>query len=59
MKDPLAVVEMQFILAGVTFPEPGEYRVELWADEHFIMDRRITAMKSVPPEQAGESVDEQ
>jgi len=45
MIDPLGVVEMHFVIGGITFPEPGEYRVQLFADNTFIMDRRIVAVK--------------
>jgi hypothetical protein len=41
--DPLTVLELDFGLQHVTFPEPGEYRVQLLADGQHVMERRLTA----------------
>lgn len=41
--DPRLVMEMAFYLGGITFPEPGEYRFQLFASNEFIMERRILA----------------
>jgi hypothetical protein len=40
---PLAIAEIPFTLRNVTFPKPGEYRAQLWADDNIIMERRIVA----------------
>jgi len=39
--DPRAVIEMDFMMAGVTFPAPGEYRFQFYASGALIMERRI------------------
>ena len=41
--DPRMVMEMVFYLGGITFPEPGEYRFQLFASNEFIMECRILA----------------
>ncbi len=38
-KDPLSVLEMNFDLRGMIFPEPGRYSVELFS-EHVILATR-------------------
>ena len=39
--DPRLVAELTFEMHGVTFPEPGEYRFQLFALDEFIMEQRI------------------
>jgi hypothetical protein len=39
--DPCAVTEMAFQRAGVIFPQPGEYRLKLFVNNEFIIERRI------------------
>lgn len=39
--DPRSVQEMICALAGMTFPEPGEYRLQLLANDEPILERRI------------------
>jgi len=39
--DPRAVVELDFMMTGVTFPTPGEYRFQFFACGERIMERRI------------------
>jgi len=41
--DPRMVVEVSYPIPLVTFPEPGEYRFKLFANDEFIMERRILA----------------
>jgi len=43
--DPRMVMEMDFMFGGLTFPEPGEYRVQVFADDHFIIERRLLVHK--------------
>jgi hypothetical protein len=38
------VVELTFRLGGVTFATPGEYRFQLYADDEFLIERRLIAM---------------
>ena len=39
--DPRMVAELDFIVGGVRFPEAGEYRVQVYADNQFIVERRL------------------
>lgn len=50
VEDPLAVIDFAMVLQGVEFPEPGEYRVQLWACGEYIISRRIMAIMPQPPE---------
>jgi hypothetical protein len=39
--DPRMMVELTFGPEGVTFPAPGEYRIQLFAGPEFVIERRI------------------
>jgi hypothetical protein len=39
--DPRMFAEMSFVLQGVVFPQPGEYRVQLYSGIEHLMERRI------------------
>ena len=39
--DPIVVVEPIFVLTNVVFPEPGEYRVQLYGAGQFLRERRL------------------
>jgi hypothetical protein len=39
--DPLAVVEMNLGFCGCEFPEAGEYRFQLWADQSLLCERKF------------------
>lgn len=52
--DPRMMVELTFALDGVTFPAPGEYRIQLFAGSEFVIERRIVLQHV-----EGESEDEQ
>lgn len=49
--DPRMVMQMNFLLGGVTFAAPGEYRFQLFASGEFLMERRILINQLIPPEQ--------
>ena len=49
--DPFAVVEFVLVLGGLVFPEPGEYRLQLFADGTPLIERRLQVVP-VPPPQA-------
>ena len=42
--DPLAVVELRLAIPVVTFPAPGEYRFQLFANNSFVMERRLVVL---------------
>ncbi len=39
--DPLLVAQFVFRANGLVIPEPGEYRLQLWAASHLLLERRI------------------
>lgn len=43
--NPNMVNEVAFGAVGVAFPEPGEYRVQLFANEEFIVERRLMVLQ--------------
>lgn len=40
-EDPRAVSELVLNLQNITFPRPGEYRVQLFAGDEFLLERRL------------------
>ena len=43
--DPLTVVDMNFVLNNVSFPEPGVYYIRFWGNEQPLMMRPFTLEK--------------
>lgn len=39
--DPRMVAELNFALANISFPEPGEYRLQLFGNDELLMERRL------------------
>jgi len=39
--DPRMVAELDFIVGGLEFPLPGEYRVQAYANDEFVIERRL------------------
>ena len=35
------VAELDFIVGGLSFPDAGEYRVQVYADNQFLVERRL------------------
>jgi len=44
-EDPRAVLELALHLQNVTFPEPGEYRLQLFSGSTPLMERRLVLLK--------------
>ncbi len=44
-KDPRSVVEMPFQTPPLQFPEPGEYRLQLFCGDEPLMERRIVLLQ--------------
>jgi hypothetical protein len=44
------VVELNFNLVGLTFPEPGMYSIEFYCDDAIILERRFTVSHIKPPQ---------
>lgn len=40
--DPRVVAELNFRLANVSFPAPGEYRFQVYGNDELLMERRLT-----------------
>ena len=43
--DPRMVAELDFMVGGLEFPEPGEYRVQAFANGEFIIERRLLLIR--------------
>jgi hypothetical protein len=56
--DPRAVVEMAFIASNIVLPEPGEYRLQLFAGSSPMIERRILAVQ-IGVEENGEQSEQQ
>ncbi len=41
LDDPQMVLEAVFQIPEVTFPSPGEYRLKLFANQEFLIERRL------------------
>jgi hypothetical protein len=51
--DPRAVLELDFHIPGLVFPEPGEYRFQLWAGDEMLITRRLAVTQiPLPPSPA-------
>ncbi len=49
--DPRAIVEIDLHVANVKIPGPGEYRIQLYANDEFILERRLWAVQLAEKEQ--------
>jgi len=45
--DPRMVLQIVSYLAGITFPEPGEYRFQVFASGEFLMERRLLVIQQL------------
>ena len=41
-------------LSRVVFPQPGEYRVQLYSDNQLLREARLELIQLTPPKQPGE-----
>ncbi|HTS19078.1 MAG TPA: hypothetical protein VMP11_16000 [Verrucomicrobiae bacterium] len=48
--DAHAVVELNFGLVGLTFPEPGVYAMEFYCDDTLVLERRFHVVHFKPPQ---------
>jgi len=48
--DPRAVAELNFSIANLKFPQPGEYRLQIFGNDELIAERRLY-VRQVPPKQ--------
>ena len=47
--DPTEEVELAFVLNDLIFPEPGDYRFQLYAGGQFLRERRLIVIPSENP----------
>lgn len=47
-KNPRAVANLALQFHGLTFPEPGEYRVQLYASGQLLREARLDLLKAIP-----------
>ena len=47
--DPRQVCELHSAFYNLTFPKPGEYRVQLFSSDEPLMERRLLLRKVTPP----------
>jgi len=48
--DVHTVVELNFSLVGLVFPNPGMYSIEFYCDDAIILERRFTVSHVKPPQ---------
>ena len=48
-KDPRAIANLALQFHGLTFPEPGEYRVQLYAGNELLREARLMLTLFLPP----------
>lgn len=48
-KNPRAIANLALQFHGLTFPAPGEYRVQLWSQGGLLREARLELLQIVPP----------
>jgi hypothetical protein len=48
--DVHTVVELNFNLVGLTFPDPGVYSIEFYCDDSLVLERRFHVVHVKPPQ---------
>jgi len=46
--DPRSIANLALQFHGLTFPAPGEYRVQLWSDDQLLREARLELVRIVP-----------
>ncbi len=46
--DPRMVAELNFFITNVSFPQPGEYRLQIFGNEELLMERRLYVVGPPP-----------
>jgi hypothetical protein len=50
-KDPMAIANLTLQFHGLVFPEPGQYRVQIWSHGALLREARLSlAQAQVPPQ---------
>ena len=53
-KDPRTIANLFLQFHGLVFPQPGEYRVQLYSDNQLLREARLELIQLSPPKQQGE-----
>jgi hypothetical protein len=53
--DPRAILELVFKVSNVIFPEPGEYRLQAYAGNDLLLERRVVVQQVQQPQQGENS----
>lgn len=53
-KDPRTIANLFLQFHGLVFPQPGEYRVQLYSDNQLLREARLELIQLTPPKQPGE-----
>jgi hypothetical protein len=48
-KNPRAIANLALQFHGLTFPAPGEYRVQLWSGSELLREARLELVQIPPP----------
>lgn len=54
-KDPRTIANLFLQFHGLVFPQPGEYRVQLYSDSTLLREARLELVQLKPPKPAGET----
>lgn len=53
-QDPRAIANLALQFHGLTFPQPGEYRVQLWSAGELLREARLALLQvKAPPKEPG------
>ena len=53
-KSPRAIANLALQFHGLTFPEPGEYRVQLYSGGELLREARLELVRLRPPQRSGQ-----
>jgi hypothetical protein len=42
--NPTTILDLRFVLQGLTFPEPGRYYIQFWANDNLLLQRPFDAV---------------
>lgn len=55
-KDPRTIANLFLQFHGLVFPQPGEYRVQLYSDNQLLREARLELIQLTPPKKPGDEV---
>jgi hypothetical protein len=58
-KDPMAIANLALQFHGLVFPEPGQYRVQIWSRGALLREARLHLVQAQVPPQKQESPPEE